>query len=94
MMWYSMIKLFGYGLQAYFVIIKKDRESMTRVERMKSRARFLKVFWKVASFIGGHMIKWCMRRDYDPRSLTEPEAVTLWRKETAERFGIVDETVV
>jgi hypothetical protein len=89
-----MINLFGYGLQAYFVIIKKDRESMTRVQRLKSRVRFLKVFWKVASFIAGHMIKWCMRRDYDPRSLSEPESVTLWRKETAERFGIVDEVVV
>jgi hypothetical protein len=48
----------------------------------------------VALFIASHMIKWCMRRDYDPRSLSEPEAVTLWRKETAERFGIVDEVVV
>ena len=94
MMWYSMINLFGYGLQAYFVIIKKDRESMTRLQRMQSRVRFLKVFRKVAAFIAGHMIKWCMRRDYDPRSLSEPEAVTLWRKETAERFGIVDEVVV
>jgi uncharacterized protein len=90
MMWYSMIKLFGYGLQAYFVIIKKDRESMTRRQRLASRMRFVKVFWKVASFIGGHMIKWCMRRDYDPAALHQPEAVTLWLKEASERYGILE----
>jgi predicted metal-dependent hydrolase len=90
MMWYSMIQLFGYGLKAYFRIIKKDRESMSFRQRMASRVRFIKVFWKVASFIGGHMIKLCMRRDYDPRALHEPEPVTLWRKETSERYGILE----
>ena len=48
------------------MIIKKDRESMSRLQRLQSRVRFLKVFWKLASFIAGHMIKLCMRRDYDP----------------------------
>jgi hypothetical protein len=48
------------------------------------------VFWKVASFIGGHMIKWCMKRDYDPAALHQPEAVTLWLKEASERYGILE----
>lgn len=90
MMWYSMIQLFGYGLSAYFIIIKKDREQMNRRERLASRVRFVKVFWRVASFIGGHMITKCMKRDYDPSVLPEPEAVTLWLKEASERYGILE----
>lgn len=90
MMWYAMIQLFGYGLKAYFRIIKKDRETMSFRERLASRVRFLRAFWRLASFIASHMVTKCMRPSYDPGKLEMPENVRLFLEDTSERYGILE----
>ncbi len=90
MMWYAMIQLFGYGLEAYKVIITKDRESMSRLEIFRSKIRFAKVFGRLVSYVGGNMIKLCMRRDYDPRKLDTPKAVTWFLNDASQKYGILD----
>ena len=90
MMWYAMIQLFGYGISAYKVIITKDRESMTRLQVLQSKIRFAKVFGRLAAFIGGHMIKWCMRKDYDPSALETPATVTWFLNDASQKYGILE----
>lgn len=90
MMWYAMIQLFGYGLEAYKVIITKDREAMILRERLRSKLRFAKVFGRLLGYVGGHMVKWCMRRDYDPRKLATPKAVTWFLEDASRRYGILE----
>ena len=90
MMWYAMIQLFGYGISAYGVIIRKDREGMSRRQVLQSKARFAKVFWRLASFIGGHMITQCMRRHYDPRTLKTPATVNWFLNDASDKYGILE----
>ena len=90
MMWYAMIQLFGYGLEAYKVIIRKDREGMTWREVLASKVRFAKVFGRLLGFVGGHMVKWCMRRDYDPSKLETPPTVTWFLNDASQKYGVLE----
>lgn len=90
MMWYAMIQLFGYGLTAYGVIIKKDRQGMSRRQVLRSKVRFVKVFSRLASFIGGHMVTRCMKKNYDPRTLETPDTVNWFLKDASDKYGILE----
>lgn len=88
-MWYAMFHLFGYGLRAYFRIMKKDREAMTVRQRMASRIRFLRAFRRLAWFILYHMVTKCMRRTYDPEVLRPPAHWYDFLEGVSKRYGVV-----
>jgi uncharacterized protein len=89
MMCYAMIQLFGYGLKGYARIIRKDRATMSLRENVQSRIRFAKVFCRLSSFIGSHMVTKCMRRDYDPGKLSMPENVQFFLDDASQRYGLL-----